>query len=377
MKRIVLLAVLATLGSGAMLVADDKPAKPDEVKSKRADEMKAIREAWTKLQQDWVKELQAAKPEERAEIQKKRPVPTEYVARAQKLVDADAKDAVALDALTFIIQNSFLLNPAAGGKALQQVAENHASNSKIAPIMGLAGRLAGADKFYRAVLAENSDHKLKASACYQLGNYLHQQASRDAGKAAAFDKEAEQLFERVEKEFADVELGRMNNGKVVMLADQAKKMLFEIRNLGIGKTAPEVVSHDLDDKDVNLSALKGKVVVLDFWATWCPPCRASIPHSRELVEKMKDKPFVFVSISSDAEKKTLTDFLEKEKMPWTHWWEGVKENSVGNTWNITGIPTVYVIDAKGVIRFKQVGFNPAEADKLDKEVEKLLEEIKK
>jgi thiol-disulfide isomerase/thioredoxin len=377
MKRIVMLAVLAVLGSGAGLFADDKPAKSDEVKSKRADEMKAIRESFIKAQQDWVKEMQAAKtPEERAEAQKKRPDPKESVQRAQKLVDADAKDAVALDALIFIIQNSFQLNPAAAGKALETVADNHAGNPKVAVLVGVAGRLTTGEKFLRALVEQSTERKLKATACFQLGNLLHQRTSRDPAKAAALDQEAEKYLERVEKEFADVELGRTNTGKVVMLAEQAKKTLFEIRNLGIGKTAPEVVSHDLDDKEVKLSSLKGKVVVLDFWATWCPPCRASIPHSRELVEKLKDKPFVFVSVSSDAQKNTLTEFLEKEKMPWTHWWEGVKEDSIGNTWNITGIPTLYLIDSKGVIRFKQVGFNPAEADKLDKEVEKLLGEIK-
>jgi thiol-disulfide isomerase/thioredoxin len=246
------------------------------------------------------------------------------------------------------------------------------------PIIRAAGGSPAGEKLRKAVLDKNPSRQVKALACFLLGNSLHQQAGRDKAKAAALDQEAEKYLERVEKEFAGVEIpGARPGARPAVLSKAAEKILFEIRNLGIGKTAPDVASHDLDDKEVKLSALKGKVVVLDFWATWCPPCRASIPHSRELVEKLKDKPFVFVSISSDAEKKTLTDFLEKEKMPWTHWWEGVKENSVGNNWNITGIPTLYVIDSKGVIRFKQVGFSPAEADKLDKEVEKLLEEIQK
>jgi thiol-disulfide isomerase/thioredoxin len=374
MKRFVLPALVAVLVTGSLLRADDKPAKPDEVKSNRPDEIKAIRAAWAKAGQDWSKEFQAAKtPEEKAELQKKRPNPKEYLDRAQKLVDADPKDAVALDALTFIIQN----NQLGAAKAFEIVAEHHAANPGILPIIGLAGRFPAGEKLLKAALEKNSSKQVQGISCYILGNTLHQKASSDADNGAALDQQAEKYFERIEKEFADTEVGRQANGKSVVLGDLAKKVMFEIRNLGIGKTAPEVVSHNLDDKEVKLSALKGKVVVLDFWATWCPPCRAMIPHSRELVEKMKDKPFVLISISSDAEKKTLTDFLEKEKMPWTHWWEGTKETSVGNTWNISGIPTIYVLDAKGVIRFKQVGFNSAEPDKIDKAVEKLLAEMDK
>jgi peroxiredoxin len=102
-----------------------------------------------------------------------------------------------------------------------------------------------------------------------------------------------------------------------------------------------------------------------------------IPHSNELVEKLKDKPFVLVSISSDAEKETLTKFLEKEKMPWTHWWEGNKPGNLHGNWNISGIPTMYIIDAKGVIRYKQVGFSAASANKMDEQIEKLLAEMEK
>src|SRR5438105_4677276 len=64
------------------------------------------------------------------------------------------------------------------------------------------------------------------------------------------------------------------------------------------------------------------------WATWCPPCRAMIPHERKRVERLKDKPFTLVSISIDAQKDALTNFLKKEKMPWTHVWDGTKGSVV-------------------------------------------------
>ena len=78
-----------------------------------------------------------------------------------------------------------------------------------------------------------------------------------------------------------------------------------------------------------------------------------IPHEREMVERLKDKPFALVSISVDDEKKTLTDFLAKEPMPWTHWWNGA-EGKLIDTLNIEHYPTIFVARPRGVIRYKEI-----------------------
>jgi thiol-disulfide isomerase/thioredoxin len=297
--------------------------------------------------------------EARAEASKNQATATvPLVARAQKLIDANAKDAASLDALVFVATAS----PRTAGKALELLAEHHAASPKVVALINTAGQLPGGEAFLKAVLEKNSDSKAKGVCCYQLGVSSHRRND---------EKAAETYFSRIEKEFAAVEIGKTRAGKVVTLGEQAKKYLFEIRNLAIGKTAPEIVSHDLTGAATKLSALRGKVVVLDIWATWCPPCRAMIPHEREMVEKLKDRPFALVSISADEKKETLTQFLEKEPMPWTHWWEGNTGKGMLNDWNIQFFPTIYVIDAKGVIRHKGL-----RGKAMEEAVEKLLSETK-
>jgi thiol-disulfide isomerase/thioredoxin len=144
--------------------------------------------------------------------------------------------------------------------------------------------------------------------------------------------------------------------------------------LEVGNQAPEIVSKTLKGDKAKLSGLKGKVVVIDIWATWCPPCRAMIPHERELVKRMKDKPFALVSISLDAKQETLDKFLEKEKMPWTHWFNGTT-GAVTKDYEVKYIPAIFVLDQNGVIRYK--GVRGKQLDKAVDELVKKLEDSKK
>jgi thiol-disulfide isomerase/thioredoxin len=158
------------------------------------------------------------------------------------------------------------------------------------------------------------------------------------------------------------------------MADLRKVMAKEFpktKDLYIGAIMPDLKSKNLEGKTVRLSDLKGKVVVLDIWATWCPPCREMIPHSRQLVKKLKGKPFVLVGVSVDEEKETLTNFMERNPMPWTHWWNG-ESGGIVDQLNVESYPTIYVLDDKGVIRYKNV-----RGEDMDKAVERLLAETAK
>jgi thiol-disulfide isomerase/thioredoxin len=103
---------------------------------------------------------------------------------------------------------------------------------------------------------------------------------------------------------------------------------------------------------VNSSSLRGKVVVIDFWATWCGPCVAELPHMKELYEAYHDKGVEFVGISLDQNAEALTSFVEERELPWPQYYDKGKVSSrqFATQWEIASIPQLFIIDAKGVLR---------------------------
>ncbi|HLW67600.1 MAG TPA: TlpA disulfide reductase family protein [Gemmataceae bacterium] len=377
MKRVFQLAMLTIFVATAGIWAQDKPKdKPDDKKTTMAQQFQTIGQDWEKAQEELVKAVREAKTEDEREkliekaIAKLPEITKPFADKAIALAKQDLNDPAALQCLLFAVM---------AGQSEQAAAllvDSQMEHKQFPEVCGAMAAQGGENpaciKVLQLTVEKSKNKELQGNACLGLAQMYYQQSedpkvSADPKKAAKSLKRAEEMAEKVKKDYADVKSPEGELGKVT------DKLLFEIRNLAVGKPAPEVVSQDLNDKEVKLSSLKGNVVVLDIWATWCGPCKAMIPHERELVEKLKGKPFVFVSISADDEKKTLIDFLEKkEKMPWTHWWEGRKETGILKDWNVRFFPTIYILDSKGVIRYKNV-----RGKKMDEAVEKLLAEMGK
>jgi len=143
------------------------------------------------------------------------------------------------------------------------------------------------------------------------------------------------------------------------------------KEVAAGPKAPDFSLPDLSGKTVTLEQYRGSVVILDFWATWCPPCRASIPELVKLQDKYKDKGLVILGISTDDQRKVnneyLRSFCEKFKINYRvlRYDYKVIEAYFGN--QAPAIPTMYVIDREGQVRDKFVGFTPEDLQKsLDK-----------
>lgn len=109
----------------------------------------------------------------------------------------------------------------------------------------------------------------------------------------------------------------------------------------------------LDGKNIKLSDYKGKVILLNLWATWCPPCRAEMPSMEQLYKAYKDKDFVIVAVSVGEEKKTVTDFLAETPYSFPIYLD--LQNEISANYSTGSIPTTYLIDKKGILAARFIG----------------------
>ncbi len=131
---------------------------------------------------------------------------------------------------------------------------------------------------------------------------------------------------------------------------------------------PTLSGVNTNGEKVSLEAFRGKVVLLDFWATWCGPCRAEMPHLKEVYAKYKDKGFEIIGVSGDRTKEALTGFLEKEGITWNNLYDRDQEESILRAFQITAFPTMFLLDQQGRIVTSDV-----RGGRLEDQVLKLLE----
>lgn len=121
-----------------------------------------------------------------------------------------------------------------------------------------------------------------------------------------------------------------------------------VESIQPGKPAPEISGKDQNDKDVTLSGLKGKVVLLDFWATWCGPCRASLPHVKEVYEKYNGKGLEVLAVSLDREKDPWVKYIAESGMGMDKYNNVFDEGGKNaDKYAIQYIPSKFLIDAEG------------------------------
>jgi thiol-disulfide isomerase/thioredoxin len=162
--------------------------------------------------------------------------------------------------------------------------------------------------------------------------YLHQDdtARAEFKTFLAEDKENPDIRQRAER-FADrVELAR-------------------------AKMAPPFSLTTLGGQRISMDSLAGKVVLIDFWATWCGPCREALPHIRQIAHKFEGQPFVVLSVSLDNDEAKWKDFVAKNSMTWLQYRDGRFKGPIATEFNVTAIPATFSIDADGVLEDQHVG----------------------
>jgi thiol-disulfide isomerase/thioredoxin len=138
-----------------------------------------------------------------------------------------------------------------------------------------------------------------------------------------------------------------------------------------GQPAPRLEGINSGERPLNLADYRGKVVLLTFWQTACPPCRAFHRHERALALRYKDKPFALLGVNSDPNAEICRRTQETEGMFWPSLVDGQEAML---DWGVSGTPTIFLIDARGEVRYNSIGA-PDEAD-LRRLIDALLAEIK-
>ncbi|MBO9732642.1 MAG: AhpC/TSA family protein [Chitinophaga sp.] len=155
-------------------------------------------------------------------------------------------------------------------------------------------------------------------------------------------------------------------------SDQGKEVaarLQGIKNETPGFEVANFVLNTPEDQSVAFHSFRGKYILIDFWASWCGPCKASFPRMKELYQKYRSDKFEVLSISIDHDKNAWLNELKKQQLPWPQVLD-TKKISVNN-FAVTAVPTAYLVSPEGKIIMKQIGFGEAG----DGEIEKKLKEL--
>ncbi len=156
---------------------------------------------------------------------------------------------------------------------------------------------------------------------------------------------------------------------------------------GVRAKAPEMVGKPMplagkmpDGKSFDIAQYKGKVVLIDFWATWCGPCRAALPELKELYEQHHAKGFEIVGVSVDSDKQALIDLIAAEEIPWTNLHDADESDPdlhpLADKYGVHGLPTTFLIDREGKVIARDLG-GAALSDKVEQALTPAVPEEKK
>jgi thiol-disulfide isomerase/thioredoxin len=142
--------------------------------------------------------------------------------------------------------------------------------------------------------------------------------------------------------------------------------------LARAKMTPAFSVTTMDGKQVSMDDLQGKVVLLDFWATWCEPCREAMPHIRKVAKKFEGQPLVILSVSLDTDEQQWKEYVGKNEMTWLQYRDGGFTGPIATMFGVKSIPHTYTIDADGVLQEEHIGDSAVEG-KLKKLLERARE----
>jgi thiol-disulfide isomerase/thioredoxin len=138
--------------------------------------------------------------------------------------------------------------------------------------------------------------------------------------------------------------------------------------LSLHKMAPAFTVTALDGSKFNLDAMGGRVVLIDFWATWCGPCNEELPHMKKIAKEFAGQPLVIISVSWDSDEQKWKDFINKNEMTWVQYRDA--DHVLSKSFGVEAIPHYFTIDSDGVLTSEMLGEGSDVEGKLKKLVAK-------
>jgi thiol-disulfide isomerase/thioredoxin len=238
------------------------------------------------------------------------------------------------------------------------------------------GTLEASDAKYQLGLLFSNLMQPKKAISY-LEEFLKEDPGNDNNRTAAshyFLAESyknDNNFEAAKKHYQVViDKYAAANTKILAMARNNLSSLDVMKRLAIGGEPIPFEVKDMAGKPLSLEKFKGKVVLLDFWATWCGPCRQEMPNVKRVYKKYNKEGFEIVGISLDNELGKVESYLKKNDVKWPQHFDGKGwSNGVAQKYKVSSIPATYLIDRKGKIRYKAL-----RGAALDSAVDQLIKE---
>jgi peroxiredoxin len=158
-----------------------------------------------------------------------------------------------------------------------------------------------------------------------------------------------QVVEQLKQQFPDTGPGKKADSVMDAIRKAAEAKTVRA-GLVAGSTFPDFAEKDVQGKPLSIANFKGKVVLLDFWATWCPPCVRELPNVIKTYEKHHAQGFEIIGISLDQDEQKLKSFTEEKKMAWQQYFDGQGwGNKLAGKYGIQSIPATFLLDGQGKI----------------------------
>jgi thiol-disulfide isomerase/thioredoxin len=210
-------------------------------------------------------------------------------------------------------------------------------------------------KQFDTLLAEHKGEKTDdvAQILYMKATlYLQVLENNDKGVA---------LIKQLKNDFPDTKLGKNADDMLAMIAKQGEAKKIQSA-LAVGSKLPDFDEKDLAGNPLSIAGHKGKVVMIDFWATWCGPCRAELPNVIATYQKHHGEGFDIIGVSLDEDRDKLDSFLKKQDMAWPQFFDGKGwSNKLAVKYGIESIPATFLLDGNGTIIGKDLRGEALEA----------------